>query len=253
MNSLKKLGLAVIVILFWVSCQNTSSSLSKISFETKAIDTILKQDSTIIKEFLPYKKKMTEEINSKLTYSPKNISKSDGVYQSSLGNLMADLMFEKSYELFKNKTGKELDFALSNSGGIRAEIEKGDVQVVHAFNIMPFENTLVVAELTKEKTEELFEYFIVKKRAHPLSKQVKITIGKGDNIEILINGKLIEDGRTYYVATSNYLQKGGDNMNFFLNPESLYDTNYLIRDAITEYFASQDTLRAELDNRIIIK
>ena len=42
-------------------------------------------------------------------------------------------------------------------------------------------------------------------------------------------------------------------MNFFLNPESLYDSNYLVRDAITEYFASQDTLRAELDNRIIIK
>ena len=196
---------------------------------------------------------MIEEINKQLSYAPKVITRTDGKKQSSLGNLMADLMFDKANELFKKETGKKVDFVFSNYGGIRSGIQKGEVKVIHAFNLMPFDNTIVVAELTKEKTEELFEYFAVSDRAHPLSKQVKITFGKGGNIKILINGKPIEDGRTYYVATSNYLQKGGDNMNFFLNPESLYDSNYLVRDAITEYFASQDTLRAELDNRIIIK
>ena len=162
-------------------------------------------------------------------------------------------MHEKTNELFEKETAKQIDFTLSNHGGIRASIWKGDVKVIHAFNLMPFDNTLVVAELTKEKTEELFEYFIVKNRAHPLSKQVQITIGKGDNIDIKINGKPLEDGRTYFVATSSYLQKGGDNMNFFLHPESFYDTGFLMRDAITEYFKSKDTLVAEIDKRIIIK
>ena len=56
----------------------------------------------------------------------------------------------------------------------------------------------------------------------------------------------------FYVATSNYLQKGGDDMNFFKNPLSMYDSNFLIRDAIVEYFKSRDTLVSNLDNRIII-
>ena len=67
------------------------------------------------------------------------------------------------------------------------------------------------------------------------------------------NGKPLNNNRTYFVATSNYLQKGGDEMNFFVNPESLYESNFLIRNAIEEYFKSKDTLVANLDQRVIIK
>ena len=61
-------------------------------------------------------------------------------------------MYEKANELFLKETGKKVNFVFSNYGGIRAEIGKGDVKVIHAFNLMPFDNTIVVAELTKEKT-----------------------------------------------------------------------------------------------------
>jgi 5'-nucleotidase len=235
------------------SCGEPPQQASKITSETQAIDSLLEQDSAIVNTFLPYKEKMVEEINSVLSYAPKDITREDGVLQSSLGNMMADLMYDKAHELFKKETGKQVDFAFSNYGGIRAAIGQGEVKVIHAFNLMPFDNTIVVAELTKEKVEEMFEYFIVRNKAHPLSEQVKISILKNGNIEILIDGKPIEDGRTYFVATSNYLQKGGDSMNFFLNPESLYDSDVLIRDAITEYFQQQDTLKAQLDDRIVIE
>lgn len=248
----KSIAFFLLTSLFF-SCQHTPQDPAKISAKTVVIDTVVSQDSTIIKEFLPYKKKMVEEINKKLSYAPENLVRTDGKLQSSLGNLIADLSFEKASEFFEKETGKKVDFSMSNYGGIRAGIWKGEVKVMHAFNLMPFDNTIVVAELTAEKVGELFEYFIVENRAHPLSKQVQITIGKGDNIEILINGKPIEEGRTYFVATSNYLQKGGDNMNFFLEPESLYDSNFLVRDAITEYFQSKDTLKSGLDKRIVIK
>ncbi len=250
---MKKTLVLLLSLCLWISCKDSSIQLSKISAETKSVDTLYQQDSTVIKEFLPFKKKMVEEINRKLSYAPKLITRTDGELQSSLGNLMADLMYEKANELFLKETGKKVDFVFSNYGGIRAEIGKGDVKVIHAFNLMPFDNTIVVAELTKEKTEELFEYFVVKNRAHPISKQVQIIFNQKDRPQILVNGKELESGRTYYVATSNYLQKGGDNMNFFLNPESLYDSNYLVRDAITQYFQNQDTLVSRLDDRVIFK
>ena len=41
-------------------------------------------------------------------------------------------------------------------------------------------------------------------------------------------------------------------MNFFKNPLSLYDSNFLIRDAIIEYFKSNDTLISSLDHRVTI-
>lgn len=246
--------LSLFLLVFLVaSCNHQPQNVAKVTAKTNQIDTLIPQDSLIIKEYLPYRDKMIKEVNTIISYAPENLVRTDGKLQSTLGNLIADLSYTKANELFEKETGKNVDFAMSNYGGIRAGIWKGDVKVLHTFNLMPFENTLVVAELTSEKVEELFEYFMVESRAHPLSKQVQITIGKGDKIDIKINGKPIEDGKTYFVATSNYLQKGGDNMNFFLQPESLYESNFLVRDAIVEHFKQHDTLVSKLDNRIIIR
>ncbi len=234
-----------------IACKNNSYEVSKINAKQLKIVNEVKQDSSIIQLFTPYKKKMTNEITKSLSFSPKILERTDGNLQSTLGNLVADLSYEKANELFKNKTGKTVDFSMSNYGGIRAAIMKGDVTVSNAFELMPFDNTLVVVELNYDKIKALFNYFVAKKRAHPLSKNIQLTI-KNDSYNVLINGKAIKKDRTYFVATSNYLQKGGDGMIFFSEPESLFDSNFLIRDAIVDYFKSKDTLRANLDNRVIV-
>ena len=249
---MKKILALFFLVTLLSSCQRESQKVFKISAKTSLIDTLLQQDSTIIKEFLPYKEKMIKEVNRVISYAPQNLVRTDGELQSSLGNLMADLLYQKANHLFEKETGKKVDFFFSNYGGIRAGIWKGDVKVKHAFNLMPFENTIVVTELTAEKTGELFEYFLIKDEAHPISKQVQITLISGVP-KILINGEPIDFNRTYFVATSDYLQKGGDGMNFFAEPESLYESDFLIRKAIIEHFESKDTLVSSLDKRIIIK
>ena len=248
---MKKIWILFFFSFLIIACKNNSHEVSKINAKQLKIGNEVKQDSSIIQLFTPYKKKMTNEITKSLSFSPKILERTDGNLQSTLGNLVADLSYEKANELFKNKTGKTVDFSMSNYGGIRAAIMKGDVTVSNAFELMPFDNTLVVVELNYDKIKALFNYFVTKKRAHPLSKNIQLTI-KNDSYNVLINGKAIKKDRTYFVATSNYLQKGGDGMIFFSEPESLFDSNFLIRDAIVDYFESKDTLSANLDNRVII-
>lgn len=248
---MKKIWILFFFSFLIIACKNNSHEVSKINAKQLKIGNEVKQDSSIIQLFTPYKKKMTNEITKSLSFSPKILERTDGNLQSTLGNLVADLCYEKANELFKNKTGKTVDFSMSNYGGIRAAIMKGDVTVSNAFELMPFDNTLVVVELNYDKIKALFNYFVAKKRAHPLSKNIQLTI-KNDSYNVLINGKAIKKDRTYFVATSNYLQKGGDGMIFFSEPESLFDSNFLIRDAIVDYFESKDTLSANLDNRVII-
>ncbi len=251
MSFMKKIWILFFFSFLLIACKNNSHEVSKIKAKQLKIGNEVKQDSSIIQLFTPYKKKMTNEITKSLSFSPKILERTDGNLQSTLGNLVADLSYEKANELFKNKTGKTVDFSMSNYGGIRAAIMKGDVTVSNAFELMPFDNTLVVVELNYDKIKALFNYFVTKKRAHPLSKNIQLTI-ENDSYNVLINGKPIKKDRTYFVATSNYLQKGGDGMIFFSEPESLFDSNFLIRDAIVAYFMSKDTLRANLDNRVII-
>ena len=248
---MKKIWILFFFSFLIIACKNNSYEVSKINAKQLKIGNEVKQDSSIIQLFTPYKKKMTNEITKSLSFSPKILERTDGNLQSTLGNLVADLSYEKANELFKNKTGKTVDFSMSNYGGIRAAIMKGDVTVSNAFELMPFDNTLVVVELNYDKIKALFNYFVAKKRAHPLSKNIQLTI-KNDSYNVLINGKAIKKDKTYFVATSNYLQKGGDGMIFFSEPESLFDSNFLIRDAIVDYFESKDTLSANLDNRVII-
>lgn len=249
---MKKLFILFFSLSLFFSCTKEPYQVTKITAKTNLIDPEIKQDSVVIKEFLPYKDKMIKEITRTLSYAPKNLVRTDGVLQSSLGNLIADLSYVKANELFEKETGKKIDFSMSNYGGIRAGIMKGKVTVSNAFELMPFDNTFVVVELTAEKVEKLFEYFVARKSAHPLSGQVQLIISNG-KANVKINGKFIDKNRTYFVATSNYLQKGGDGMNFFANPVSLYESNFLIRNAIVEYFQSKDTLVANTDKRVILK
>ena len=251
MSFMKKIWILFFFSFLLIACKNNSYEVSKINAKQLKIVDEVNQDSSIIQLFTPYKKKMTKEITKSLSFSTKILERTDGNLQSTLGNLVADLSYEKANELFKNKTGKTVDFSMSNYGGIRAAIMKGDVTVSNAFELMPFDNTLVVVELNYDKIKALFNYFVAKKRAHPLSKNIQLTI-ENDSYNLLINGKPIKKDRTYFVATSNYLQKGGDGMIFFSEPESLFDSNFLIRDAIVDYFESKDTLRANLDDRVII-
>jgi 2',3'-cyclic-nucleotide 2'-phosphodiesterase (5'-nucleotidase family) len=251
MSFMKKIWILFFFSFLLIACKNNLYEVSKINAKQLNIGNDIKQDSSIIQLFTPYKKKMTKEITKSLSFSTKILERTDGNLQSTLGNLVADLSYEKANELFKNKTGKTVDFSMSNYGGIRAAIMKGDVTVSNAFELMPFDNTIVVVELNYDEIKALFNYFVVNKIAHPLSKNIQLTI-ENDSYNVLINGKTIKKHRTYFVATSNYLQKGGDGMIFFSEPESLFDSNFLIRDAIVDYFKSKDTLRANLDNRVIV-
>ena len=115
---------------------------------------------------------------------------------------------------------------------------------------MPFENSLVVVELSGEKIIALIDYFIKNKKAHPLSKNIKLRINKDDTYELSINSQKFDLAKKYFVLTSDYLQGGGDGMDFFKNPISLFKTDYKMRHAIIDEFKSQDTLRTALDNRI---
>lgn len=249
---MKKIQLLFLVFVLLLSCKKTNYQNTKIVAKTNGIDSTTVLDSAYVKVIEPYKKKMIKEINTVLTYTPKDLVRTDGKLQSSLGNLMADLCYTRANPVFRKMTNKEIDFAMFNYGGIRSGIFTGDVTNRNAFQLMPFENTLVVVELTGEKVEALANYFIKNNRAHPLSKQVQFTITKTGH-EFKVHGQKIDKSKTYHVLTSDYLQNGGDRMDFFKDPVALHKLDYLVRDAIIHYFNSVDTLQSSLDNRVILK
>ena len=249
---MKKFIILFFTIASLFSCKNNSLHLIRIEGKqlpiTEEISSVIAIDS-IIK---PYRIKVEKEMNALLSYSSIELNRDDGMLESSLGNLLADLCYQKANPIFNLRTGKNIDFAMFNFGGIRAGISKGNITMENAFNLMPFENELVIVELTSDKIKELVNYLITRHKAHPLSNQVKLVITK-NGYNFKINNIPFDASKTYFVLTSDYLQNGGDHMNFFKNPINLYKTDYKLRNAIIDYLKETDTIKVKLDGRFQTK
>lgn len=241
----------LLFIMFFLNCKKQRFYLNKIEGKQITISDSITED-TVIEDFIkPYRKNIQKDLDSILAYSIDTYSKTDGAYNTAIGNLMADAVFTEANPIFNKRTGKDIDMVLLNHGGIRSVLPKGNVSKRTAFKLMPFENSIVVVALKSTQIDSLLMYLSQSKRAHPISK-LKLTLDKNHKvIDAKIKGKPINANKIYYVATSDYLYNGGDNMVFLKTADSLYRLNYKIRNALIDYFIKNDTLNPVRDDRFI--
>lgn len=186
-----------------------------------------------------------------------------GSPESTLGNFCADLTQERAIEWVKSNSSDAIPaFSVLNSGGLRTPILKGDITVRNIYELMPFENEIVLVEITGVKMIELVNYVIDKsaeegrKAGVPLSSSFRLEIeDKPDEpFELEINNQKFDSRRNYVVATTDYLANGGDHMDFFAAPVRLIKTGIKFRDAIIDHVKALakdgKTVSAKLDGRV---
>jgi 2',3'-cyclic-nucleotide 2'-phosphodiesterase (5'-nucleotidase family) len=248
-NGVLKLFVIFLTLFFGVSCSKQTYQVSKIEGKLIPISNTENQTPEIENFIKPYRDHINKDLDSVLAYCPQTLDKSTGKWQSTIGNLMADVCLQRGNLVFKAREKKDIDICFLNHGGIRAILPKGNVTPRTAFEIMPFENSLVVMALKEEQIIEMVNYFIGEKKPHPLS-GMTFTITKDNKAtNILIQGKPLEN-RIYYVATNDYLANGGDNMNFFKKGVQKYDLNYKLRNILIDYFKEVDTIPVPNDVRV---
>ena len=190
-------------------------------------------------------------MNTPISYSPETYKKNDGELNSTLSNMFADATYEMSNPVFNKMSGKNIDIVLLNNGGIRSIISKGNISEKTAFELMPFENSIVVLELSGLSIIKMIDYLRKVKLQHPIS-GLQITLNNDYSVnEVKINGVSIENEKKYYVATTDYLLEGGDKMYFLAETTKTTDINYKMRDILIDYFKKYDTLKLKSDNRFI--
>lgn len=191
----------------------------------------------------PYKESLDAEMNEVLVYSEKAMIK--GTPESELGNFVADLSLKILTEKFPEAN---INFCLLNNGGLRTSLPQGAITRGKIFELMPFDNELVMVTLTKEKTKELIQY-IYNVGGQPISGKRLIFTSSVDDVF-----NELHLGNTVNVITTDYLANGGDKMEFFLNPINIENTQLKLRDAIIEYCIEEhkkgNKITSALDGRI---
>lgn len=237
-------------LLLIASCK-VPMDVFKIEGKNVNINDSLQPVANIESFIKPYRENINKDLDSILAYSVDTYSKSDGHLNTAIGNLLADVIYEEAGPVFFKRTGEHIDFVLMNHGGIRAIISKGPITKRTAFELMPFENSIVVSKLPGANVKELLDYLAKAKRAHPISK-LKIVLDKeGQVIESLVNQVPIDFNKTYNIATNDYLINGGDGMDFFKGSEAVFVLDYKIRNSLIDYFMKTDTLNPVIDDRFI--
>jgi 2',3'-cyclic-nucleotide 2'-phosphodiesterase (5'-nucleotidase family) len=201
---------------------------------------------------VPYRTHIDKDLDSVLAYNPETLDKSKSIekWQTAIGNLMADVTMEYADKVFYARHKKHVDVCLLNHGGIRAIIPQGNVTARTAYEIMPFENSLVIIALKGEQLREMADYFVREKKPHPLAGMAMVLNKEGNVMSITIMGVPVTDQRVYYVATSDYLSNGGDKMDFFKRGTATYDMDYKLRNIFIDYFKDTDTIKAATNIRI---
>jgi 2',3'-cyclic-nucleotide 2'-phosphodiesterase (5'-nucleotidase family) len=249
-NVFLKLFVIFLTVAVLCSCNPKTYRLSSISAKQNLISEDLPQDQAMENFITPFRNHLNQDLSAVLAYSPETLDKTAGKWQSALGNLMADMCMEKANKFFQMRENKSIDLCLLNYGGLRAIMPQGDVTTRTAFEIMPFENNLIVLGLKGEQIREMISYIIKEKVAHPLAGMTFTVTKENTAKNILIQGIPLDDNKIYYVATNDYLAYGGDNMNFFLKNVEKYDLDYRLRNILIDYLKETDTIPVIKDIRI---
>lgn len=192
----------------------------------------------------PYRQRVTEQMTAVLGQAPVAITKNGG--ESPLANLVADIQRERASRELK----QPIDLAVMTNGGLRAPIPAGTVTLGAVFELMPFENELLVLDAPAAIVQQLF-YYAARIRMPVAGATYTALDGKPQ--DILIGGQALDPARTYTIAISDYLAGGGDNLTFLktLRPRT---TGVLLRNAIADHMREQTQqgklIEAKVDGRV---
>ena len=169
--------------------------------------------------------------------------------ESTLGNWMCDVLLEKAQAV----SGVITDVAYQNYGGIRIpELAKGDISRGKIYELMPFDNMLVIVEMPGEQMLT-FINGIAESGGKPVSHTLRMQIVDGRAERVSIGGEPFDPSRTYHVAMPDYVANGGDRSDYLVGLKR-YDTGLFIRDLLLEGVEqSESPIQAKLDGRVAIK
>lgn len=205
------------------------------------------EDQTINDLIAPYKNQIDSQMNTVVGFCEAEMIKQRP--ESVLGNVVSDMLITYTQEHL-NET---VDLCIMNFGGLRSPLPKGPVTKGKVFELMPFDNTLVLLKLPAESMGQLATH-IARQGGEPIGSPHGVKLSKTGNQGYTFIFNTRDNGNDVWVLTSNYLADGGDGFSVYSQALERKETNVLIRDALimylSEHTSESNPLSGKVENRI---
>lgn len=189
-------------------------------------------------------------VNRLVGFTPVAITQTaNAAGESTMGNLIADAQ----------RAAMSTEMAFMNPGGIRANLDAGDITWGELFTVQPFGNNLVRMNLTGAQIYQLLEQQWL---GQPFTRQMQISglsytwdpalpVG-GRVVEVRRGGVPIDRAASYSITCNSFMATGGDNFTVFLAGTDPVG-GPIDLDALVEYVEAHTPLNVVREDRIVLR
>ena len=217
-------------IALCVSCGTTQMHLADAEVSYLEADNSFDDDQTSedISELIqPYKAQLDAEMNMVIGHLPEDLVKKRP--SSNMGNWFCDALVEMA-----RKYEPETVLAIQNYGGLRLPfLGSGPLTKSEVFELMPFDNKLVILDLDYGQFIELLKQ-ISEDGGWPVSRGLELKTTDGKIERLKLNGKDPAPHERFIVAMPDYVANGGGGCHFLKDIPQI-DTGMYVREAVIEY------------------
>jgi len=191
--------------------------------------------------------------------------------ESELGNMICDSMvwfMREATDVEEEEGGMQL--CLTNAGGIRASIPKGQVTLEDVLTVLPFGNTLVVKGMTPADIYKMLEQGV--RKAPNWAGEFPVVAGimfsycpdlpEGEKVTSVSvrteDGEFVDIEREdtsqiFNLVTNNFLNNGGDGYTIFAEVEDVFPLGPPMDDAMKEYITAFSPIDPKIEGRVAIQ
>jgi 2',3'-cyclic-nucleotide 2'-phosphodiesterase (5'-nucleotidase family) len=243
------IGFSIVLLLF-------SCSRSLYVHQIGATNVMVKQENTVDDSLVqsvirPYRDSIEHDMAKLVAMSETPLKR--GKPESKLTNLVSDILLEKGTEYCKSANLPiEPVVSYMNYGGLRGSLPQGRITVGNLFELMPFENEVVIIQISGDAVQKMAEKIAARGGEGVAGISLGISNTKVGSLKI--GGENVDPVKTYWLVTSDYIANGGDQMSMFLNPQDRINTKLKLRDvlikALNDRYKREGIISVKEDGRI---
>ncbi|WP_281166518.1 bifunctional UDP-sugar hydrolase/5'-nucleotidase UshA [Psychromonas hadalis] len=156
--------------------------------------------------------------------------------QTNLGRLIATAHMQRA----------KADFAIMNSGGIRASIEAGDISYKDILTVQPFANMITYVDFTGAEIMDYLNVVGTKTKdsgAYAQFAGISMTVANNQVSNVVIAGKALEATATYRFTIPSFNAAGGDGYPNITEHPAYVNTGYVDAEVLKEYIQANSPIK----------
>lgn len=205
-------------------------------------------DAAVQEVIVRYGKDLDERLRRVVGRLAAPLRRARGLVSSPAGNWMADVL----------RRAGQAEVGFMNKGGIRTDLEAGEVTAGDIYRLMPFDNVVATMDLTGAELRALLERHFAPGRYPGLEwsglfvEVARAADGTVTIAAVTVGGRPLDEQRLYRVATNSFLAAGGDGFEAFQKGRRRARGG-LVRDALAADLEARSPLTPPAEARLRVR